>query len=200
MLTNFRSFYEKASIPFGKASARFGLTADHWTAFGVLAAVLAAAAFAQQRYWLGLAMVAVMNIADMLDGATARATGKTRLFGTVLDHSTDRYEEYLLVAGLLLGGAISPLLAMVVSSGIIMASYVRAKVESVSNLKQGAVGIAGRQEKLILLMASLVLFGLGLNGWANGAMWVLGIISHITAFQRLADAKKRMASPPAAGA
>jgi CDP-diacylglycerol--glycerol-3-phosphate 3-phosphatidyltransferase len=199
MLTNFRSQYEKISIPFGKASLKLGLTPDAWTFFGLLSCCVAAVCFAQQRYWLGFFLVVVMNIADMLDGATARAGNCGSVFGTIFDHVTDRYEEFLLIGGLMWGGAISGQNALFTASGIIMASYVRAKAESVAPLKMGAVGIAGRQEKLFLMMLALVLFGFGWMDWGNVAIWAVGVISHITAVQRLFFARTAILGPKKSG-
>ncbi|HQN44866.1 MAG TPA: CDP-alcohol phosphatidyltransferase family protein, partial [Anaerolineaceae bacterium] len=163
MLTRFRALYEKLSIPFGKASLKLHLTPNFWTLFSLFAALLGMFAFGAERYWLGLLMIVVMNLADMLDGATARAGNLGTAFGSVLDHCTDRYGEFMLVAGLMINGAVSPLLGMFAASGIVMASYVRAKAESMGGIKSCVVGLAGRQEKLILLVLAVIFFGVG---WA----------------------------------
>ncbi len=56
--------------------------------------------------------VAANRVFDMLDGATARAGGTSNAFGTVFDHTVDRYAEYLI----LLGG---PFGAAVLAKGIV---------------------------------------------------------------------------------
>jgi len=185
MLTRFRAFYEKASIPFGKASLKLDLTPNFWTLFSLFAALLGMFALGASRYWLGILMVVVTNVADMMDGATARAGNCGSAFGTVLDHVCDRYAEFMLVGGLMMSGVVSPILGLFASSGIIMASYVRAKAESMGGIKSCVVGLAGRQEKLILLVIAIIFFGLNWNLPGQITIIILGAVSHITFLQRL---------------
>jgi len=185
MLTKFRGLYESVSISFGKASLKLHLTPDTWTIFSLFSALIAAILIMQGRFMLGAVMVLVMNLSDMMDGATARAGGIGTKFGTVFDHVVDRYAEFFLMGGLMAGAWVSPVLGLFAASGIVMASYVRAKAESAGNLSHCIVGIAGRQEKLILLYAALFAFALNATVWGQVFIFLIGLISHITAFQRL---------------
>jgi archaetidylinositol phosphate synthase len=189
MLTRWRALYERLSIPFGKASLRFGLTPNFWTMFSLFAGALAGAAIGLGYIGWGLLMIVVMNITDMLDGATARAGNMGTPAGMVLDHVCDRYGEFFLVAGLIAGGWISPLLGLFAASGFIMASYVRAKAESTGLVKSCIVGLAGRQEKLILTMLGMILFAFDLSLPGQISIFLAGLISHITAVQRLQFAR-----------
>ncbi len=195
MLSQLRPQYEKWTTSFGRASLKLGLKPDFWTLFSLASAVLTCAALSQGAYWLGLLALIVMNVTDMLDGATARAGNMATNFGTVLDHSLDRYGEFLLYTGLMLSGAISPLLAIFTASGVVMASYVRAKAESAGRLKSCNVGLAGRQEKLILSFAGLILFALDLALPGQICIFLAGLISHITFVQRLLFARKEILKP-----
>jgi len=134
----------------------------------------------------------VMNVTDMLDGATARAGNMGTKFGTVLDHSFDRYGEFFLFAGLMMGGFISPALAMFTASGVVMASYVRAKAESAGGMVHCIAGLAGRQEKLILVLVGLFLFGFNQMLPGQICIFLAGLISHITFVQRLMFAKTQI--------
>lgn len=193
MLTiRLRQYYEKASIPFGKASLRLGLTPNFWTMTSLFAAALAGLSFGLGFIWWGLLAMLVMNITDMLDGATARAGNMGTKFGTVLDHCFDRYGEFFLFAGLMMGGFISPLLAMFTASGVVMASYVRAKAESAGGLAHCIAGLAGRQEKLILVLVGLFLFGFNQLMPGQICIFLAGLISHITFVQRLLFAKTQI--------
>lgn len=185
MFARLRPWYEKVTLGFGRASVRLGLTPNAWTLFSALAALLAGVLFGAQQLFGGLLLAAVMNIADMLDGATARAGGLASRFGSVLDHVLDRYAEFFLFAGLMIGGYFSPASAVFCASGVIMASYVRAKAESVGGLKSCVVGWAGRQEKLTILYVGIVIALLGEPAALDGAAWVIGVISHWTSLQRL---------------
>ena len=126
-----------------------------------------------------------MYAADGLDGATARASGKSSGFGTVFDHTIDRYAEFILIGGLLLGGGISNFTAILAASGMIMSSYVRAVAESTAGIPDCTVGIAGRAEKLILMFLGFIFLGVSLPKLAEYAFILIGVISHITAIQRL---------------
>jgi phosphatidylglycerophosphate synthase len=195
MLTRWRALYERLSIPFGKASLRLRLTPNFWTLFSLFSGALAAAAIALGMFGWGLAMVIVMNITDMLDGATARAGNLGTPAGMILDHVCDRYGEFFLIAGMMIGKWVSPELALFTASGVIMASYVRSKAESTGLVKSCTVGLAGRQEKLILMMLGLILFAFGQMLPGQICIFLAGLISHITAVQRLQYARHTILHP-----
>jgi len=190
MITRFRPTYEKYSTLFGRASLKLGLKPDFWTLFSLLSSVIACLLLADKSYWGGLIMVIVMNLTDMLDGATARAGHIGTPFGTVLDHTCDRYAEFFIVGGLILGGSIYATVGLFTASGIVMASYVRAKAESAGGVKNCVVGLAGRQEKLVLLWIALIMFALGYHSLGQFFILLTGIVSHITSIQRLMYARK----------
>ncbi len=185
MLARLRPFYNKIIAPIGDFSHKLGLTADFWTLISLLFAIAAGIMLWQDQYWAGLVLGILMYAADGLDGATARASGKLSGFGTVFDHTIDRYAEFILIGGLLLGGGISNFTAILAASGMIMASYVRAVAESTAGISDCTVGIAGRAEKLILLFLGFILLGINLPKPAEYAFILIGVISHITAIQRL---------------
>jgi archaetidylinositol phosphate synthase len=185
MLARLRPLYNKIIAPIGRLSHKLGLTADFWTIISLFFAIAAGYTLSQNQYWLGLILGILMYLADGLDGATARASGKTSGFGTVFDHTVDRYAEFILIGGLLLGGGISKFAAIFSASGMVMASYVRAKAESAAGILDCTVGIAGRAEKLILMFLGLIFLGVDLPKLAEYAFIAIGVISHITTIQRL---------------
>lgn len=192
MLAKLRPLYNLYVEPLGRLSVSVGLTPDTWTIFSLLASIAAGALLYQGNFWWGLVLSIVMFLADMLDGATARAKGTPSKFGTVFDHVVDRYAEFFVYGGLAVGGWISPLTAMFTASGVVMASYVRAKAESTGIVKDCTIGIAGRAEKLLLTYGAVIFFGLGISNWAEYMLVVVGIISHITAVQRLVYSRAAM--------
>ena len=195
MLANkFRPLYNMFVMPLGKVSANFNISPDFWTLFSLLSAFVGGIFLSRGEFWWGLIWIVIMFIADVLDGATARASGKASKSGMVFDHVVDRYAEFAIIGGLMIGGWISPFVGIFTASGIVMASYVRAKAESSGGLAECTVGIAGRAEKLILTYGSVVFFGLGYIEWAAIMLVLVGIISHITALQRLLYARKMIAS------
>lgn len=186
ILARFRALYEQTTLPLGRICLRFGLTPDMLTLISLAVGALAAYMIASGAFLWGILAILLMGLADMLDGATARAGGTANPYGTVFDHVVDRYAEFMILLGAMLSGAIAPGWAMFALFGMVMASYVRARAESTGLVASCNVGFAGRQEKLALLIVGLALQpfypDLGLLQWATIAV---GVLSHITAVQRL---------------
>ena len=72
----------------GRTLAACGVTANTVTLVGLGIGALAAAAIALGDFWTGLILLLASRIADGLDGAVARASGKTD-FGGYLDIACD---------------------------------------------------------------------------------------------------------------
>lgn len=195
LLARFREVYEQQTLPLGRACARLGLSADMLTYLSLAFSVGAGYLIARGWFQWGVAAILLVGLADMLDGATARAAGTASEYGTVLDHVTDRYAEFFLLGGVLLSGAASAGWVLFALFGMVMASYVRARAESTKKLRSCNVGFAGRQEKLALLVAGLLLQPLfpelALLEWA---VICIGVASHITAAQRLRYARQMLIS------
>ena len=191
ILARFRTLYEQTTIPLGSICVRLGLTPDMLTITSLAVGGAAAFAIARNQFYVGIALILLMCLFDMLDGATARAGGTASAYGTVFDHVVDRYAEFLILLGVMLSGAVEPGWAMFALFGMVMASYVRARAEATGLIASCNVGFAGRQEKLGLLIIGLafqpLLPELPLLNWL---VIGVGILSHITAVQRLLYARK----------
>lgn len=188
-----RAAYEARSEIFGKVCVKLGLTPNVLTALSFGFSVLAGALFWKQEFLLGTAALLLNALTDMLDGATARAGKMGTVFGGVLDHVSDRYAEFFVLMGILLSGAIHPGWVLFAQFGIIIASYTRAAAESVGKMETCAVGIAGRLEKFILLVAGGILQEfIPEYQPLLYALILMGIISYITSIQRLIFAKKQL--------
>jgi phosphatidylglycerophosphate synthase len=215
--------------PVGKAIARTGITPNMITGLTVLVALVSAWFFALGDLIIGLLFMILTVVLDMFDGAVARAAGLASKFGATFDHTLDRYAEFLFMLGLMMG----PINAVTISwwpynvgdsfipwfwgfftlFGMIMASFTRAKAESVGGMESCTVGIAERQEKLILTIAGILLLAIpSTNIWIDVltpipvlldffvilditnvltlCIVIAGILSHITVAQRLVYAKK----------
>jgi phosphatidylglycerophosphate synthase len=192
MLARLRPLYNKFVMPIGEFSFRIGFKPDLWTLLSLAMAFIAGYCLFKGFFWLGFLFSLFMYLADMLDGATARAGNMSTNFGTVFDHVIDRYAEMIIIGSLLLGGWISPAATLFSISGVIMASYVRAKAESAGGLNDCAVGLAGRAEKLILTYGGILLLAISKPLPAEICFWVLGLIGNITAVQRLLYARKML--------
>jgi phosphatidylglycerophosphate synthase len=191
IVTRFRKLYEQTTIPLGYLCLRAGLTPDMLTMLSLSLGGLAAYVIAQGAFLSGILLILLMALADMLDGATARAGDTASPYGTLFDHVSDRYAEFLILLGIMLSGSVSQGWAMFALFGMVMASYVRARAESSGKVVSCDVGFAGRAEKLTLLM-----IGMGLQSFfpqVHILQWVViavGLLSHITAIQRLLYARR----------
>ncbi len=229
MLGSLRERYQKAMMPIGAALAKTGITPNMITMLTVFVALITAWIFYSGDLLLGLAFLIFTVVLDMFDGAVARAAGLASKFGATFDHTLDRYAEYLFMLGLMMGpvGAVSIpwwpyapgdsfvpwFWGFFALFGMVMASFTRAKAESVGGMESCTVGIAERQEKLILQIAGILLLALpATNIWIDALAYVplllnffialdvtniltlciviVGILSHITVAQRLLYARK----------
>ena len=182
----------KFLAPVGRGLARAGVSPDAITVLGTAATVAASLTLFPHGYWFaGALIVGALACLDLLDGAVARASGRTTKFGAVLDSTCDRIADSAVFAGIgwyyaehyqpwMLAAA---LLCLVLGS---VTSYIRARAEAAG--LTATVGIAERADRLII-----ALVGTGLTGWplhlpyvqAIG-LWALVVASTITVGQRFA--------------
>jgi CDP-diacylglycerol--glycerol-3-phosphate 3-phosphatidyltransferase/archaetidylinositol phosphate synthase len=193
ILARFRRFYEEHTLPMGRVCLQIGFSADTLTYLSLAFSILAGYLIAQKSLWFGIIAILLVGLADVLDGATARAADTAGPYGMVLDHVTDRYAEWFIWCGVMSSGLVAPLWVFFSLFGMVMASYVRARAEATGKLASCNVGFAGRQEKLGLLLVGLFIQPLvphlPLLEWAVIA---IGLVSHMTAFQRLRYARKML--------
>ncbi len=172
--------------------AAIGVTPNMISVFGFAGNVAAGALAAGGHFlWAGVVML-IFSALDLLDGALARKTGTVTKFGAVFDSVLDRLSEAAVLAGVLfhytqLGGHTMEIaLCYAAIVGSIMVSYVRARAEGEGlTLREG---LFTRAERVILLGGALVI-GHGVVLWA---LWILAVLSHLTAVQRVATVWQRL--------
>ena len=146
--------------------ARTRVTPNALTAGGVtLCAVASVLVFFEYRhelffFWLGALLFVVGSVLDILDGALARAGGKTTPFGAFLDSTTDRISEGLMLGAIALvlvrdGSELGVGLTVAAIAGSFLVSYTRARAEALG--LRGDVGIGSRAERVVVITAGLVL-------------------------------------------
>lgn len=132
---------------------------------------------------LGGAVALGASFFDVLDGRVARLRGRGTRFGAYLDSTMDRYSDMLLYLGLLLlyarlDSTPHMVLVWVAAFGSFMTSYARARAES---LVTGCeVGLLERPERIVLLVAG------ALTNRMVAVLWVIALLSNVTALQRVA--------------
>jgi phosphatidylglycerophosphate synthase len=184
LLGRLRARYERAMQPIGKRLGNMGATPNTITTISLILAILAALAYATKAPLLGALGLVASGMVDMLDGAVARAIGKTTKFGAVYDPVLDRYAEFAVLVGIAVGGFTEWVWAIFALFGMVMASYTRARAESSGGLSSCTVGIAERQEKIILLMIGSLLQPF-LSIALTLCVILVGVLSHVTVVQRL---------------
>jgi len=191
-----RQFYEESSLFFGRICLRLGLKPNFLTGVSFVSSIICGVYFWKGQMLWGVFWMLVTAFTDMLDGATARAGNIGTVFGGILDHVSDRYGEFFILAGITLSGTVHPGWGLFALFGMIIASYTRAAAESMGKIENCAVGIMGRLEKFIIIIMGSILewyFPVGKwpqGGWLELALIVVGVTSLITAVQRLIYAKK----------
>jgi phosphatidylglycerophosphate synthase len=171
-------------LPLGTRLGALGFKPNTVTTLSLLISCLAALAFSLKLPLIGALGILGSGFVDMLDGAVARATNTATRFGAVYDHVLDRYAEFAILLGIGLGGFVDWIWVVFALFGMVMASFVRAKAESVGGLKSCTVGVAERQEKLILLLIGSFLEPL-LPLALPICVVIVGVLSHVTVVQRL---------------
>lgn len=155
---NFRQSVDRATKPVGRTFARFGVTADVLTVFGMIAAAGCGVAIAMGELWLGLVLLLIAALPDLFDGPVAKATGMASVRGAIFDSVADRVTDTFILGGIawyLLGqpskaAAILPF-ALLGASQII--SYMRAKAEIYGFDAKG--GLMERAERIVCLAFAL---------------------------------------------
>jgi CDP-diacylglycerol--glycerol-3-phosphate 3-phosphatidyltransferase len=191
-----RREWDRLMRPVGSALGRTGLTPNAITLLGLLIQGGAAALIIDDRLALAGLVTIVAGLSDVLDGAVAKATGKTSKLGALVDSTADRVSDALFfvpVAWLyaVSGGAArdEPWVAAVALVGLVAAflvSYVRARAESLGYTC--SVGIAERAERVILMIVGLVFDVL-----LPAIVVLLAALSIVTVAQRLLHVRAQAA-------
>ncbi len=143
-------------------------------------------------FWLGAALFVLGSILDILDGALARAGGKTTPFGAFIDSTTDRISEGLMLGAIALvftrdGSELGVGLTVAAIAGSFLVSYTRARAEALG--LRGDVGIGSRAERVVVITAGLVL-----APWVplELALGVLAATAWITVLQRVLHVRSQL--------
>jgi CDP-diacylglycerol--glycerol-3-phosphate 3-phosphatidyltransferase len=174
--------------PAATYAADVGIPPTAITAAGLVLSVLAATSLGTGHFFVAAILLALSGVCDMIDGAAARAGNRTSKSGAFLDSTIDRYSEIVVLLGALhyylarsprAPESLTASVIFVALAGSLMVSYTRARAEGIG--RDGQVGIAERPERLVLLIVGALL---GRNVFRI-AVWILAILAHITAVQRI---------------
>jgi CDP-diacylglycerol--glycerol-3-phosphate 3-phosphatidyltransferase len=189
LLKRVRVPLQRVLVPLGHTLARLGVSAN-WVTFIGTVGVVTAALVCYPRGWLfwGSFVITVFVLLDMVDGALARAKGVSNPWGAFLDSSLDRLADASIFAGLIWWfarfGHQPVLFALCVFCLIAgnLVSYTRARAEGLG--MKADLGIGERAERIIVILVSTGLSGLGIPFIQAVGLWVLAVASATTVCQR----------------
>jgi len=206
MLDRFKNFWQSVMLaPFVNLFIKLGISPDAVTLVGTLGVSAGALVFFPQGMLLtGVLVITAFIFSDLIDGAMARATGRTSKFGAFFDSTLDRIGDGAIFGGLVLyfaGPGDSYLYVCLTLYCLVMGavtSYARAKAESLG--MQAEVGIAERADRIV---AILITTGLGalfdLPVLMYGAIWVLAVANTVTVIQRIMMVRRQAMTDPTPG-
>jgi phosphatidylglycerophosphate synthase len=145
-------------------------------------------------YWVAAGIFVIGSVLDILDGALARAGGKSTPFGAFLDSTTDRVGEGAVLAAIALvfsqhGEGWAVVVAFAALLGSFLVSYTRAKAEALG--LRGDVGFGSRAERVVMITAGLVLAPWGGLPWAIVALCAT---AWLTVVQRVLHVRTQLRS------
>ncbi len=158
------------------------LSPNSLTLTGFLINLIASASFIFQLPKLAGILILLAGSFDLLDGILARNSGKTTRFGAFLDSVLDRYSDAALFGGLMVyyisnNSILYTLVTFGVMLGSFLISYTRARAEGLGI--DCNIGLMERPERIILLSAGAI------TGLLEETLWILLVLTHITAIQRI---------------
>ena len=194
----FRTSVDRAVKPIGDGLRRTGLSPDHLTVMGLVVAVGAAVAIGAGYLRVGLVLVILAALPDLFDGALAKATNTSSQRGAFFDSVIDRITDALLFGGAAwyFASQESPHMAMLpfaIMAASSVISYERAKAESLGLDAKG--GLMERAERIILFCLGLLIPPLLIP-----ILWVMLVLTSITAVQRFVKVWKQAGVAPVTAA
>ncbi|MDX6200210.1 MAG: CDP-diacylglycerol---glycerol-3-phosphate 3-phosphatidyltransferase [Actinomycetota bacterium] len=199
-MLNLRPAVGRVVGPLAAFLLRIGVTPDMVTVFGLLGAAAASLGLiARGHFFSGGVIVTFFVLTDALDGTMARLRGPAGSWGAFLDSTLDRIADAAVFSALVLwyAGRGDDMVLLAVSLFCLVAgvvtSYAKARAEGLGMTAN--VGIAERAERLILVLAGVILAGMGLDIALPVLLWVLAVASAITVGQRLVEVHRQAHLP-----
>ena len=176
-----------------KVLNRIGIKPNMVTAAGLLGNIAAGVLLAFGELTWGGIVALVVGPLDAVDGALARLRNESKPYGSFVDSVTDRYDELLLLGGLIIHFSLTQdwkggVLVYFAAMGSILVSYIRAKADAMGY--DAKVGIMTRVERYIVLIPGLILG----KPYIHIALGIIAVLGNITAIQRFLHVRKQALS------
>lgn len=198
-LTEYRDHLIKYISPASGAFARLGLSPNQVTLLSFLLGAAAGVLYGLGHAYLGAAALLASALLDFIDGGVARLNGRASRFGAAIDWIADKYVDGFALIGIGVGGFVDMRLAAIAAFGSLINTFIKpvvyaeigyAKKEDgkIKDPLEG-IGVFGRPETIIVLIAFSGLAGAGVTIFGYGALAVAtGIVAagtNLSALQRI---------------
>jgi phosphatidylinositol phosphate synthase len=203
MLDRFKSFWQNVMLaPFVRLFLRLGVSPDAVTVVGTVGVCVGALLFFPRGHLLaGVLFITAFVFSDLVDGAMARASGRTSSFGAFFDSTLDRIGDAAIFGGLVLyyAGPGDDFLYLCLSLYCLVAgsvtSYARARAESLGMDARG--GIAERADRTVAILVMTGLSGLfDVPILMEVTLWALALASTQTVLLRIWKVRRQASESP----
>jgi archaetidylinositol phosphate synthase len=219
----------KSNFLLSKFLARIGFTPNVASALAFVLSILSAYYFIEAAraiqvnlflsdlyFALAVALLLLSGLVDVLDGAIARITGSSTLFGDFLDNVLDKYSDAVVLVAIIYGGLVDPFIGIAALLGSLLVDYARARTMGLG-LKQTKVTIGERPFRMLMISSAVAFqFVAQLSAALNvqvpigggtylhelfleSVRWgilVIAILTHFSTIQILIHAHKNLAKEP----
>jgi CDP-diacylglycerol---glycerol-3-phosphate 3-phosphatidyltransferase len=195
MLNRFaRALFTRLLTPAARGLLALGISPDAVTLVGTLGVVVGALAFYPRgSFFWGTVVITLFVFSDTVDGIMARLKGRSSTWGAFLDSTLDRVGDAAVFGGLVLFYATHPgeqwatLMASLALACLVLGqivSYARARAEGLG--MTASVGVAERADRLVAVLLTTGLVGLGLPPVVLSiVLALLAVASLVTVVQRV---------------
>ena len=193
----FQNWVRAAARHIAPMLRRIGLGPNTLTVAGLAVCLGSAVLIALGDLVAGGVVLFLSSIFDIFDGAVARISSKPHPYGAFLDSTVDRYAEAFTSIALLYyflfraHATLEPMLVIIALAGSLLVSYVRARAQSLGF--DGNGGLLARPERVVITVIGLIVAPLLI--WA---LWILAVLTNVTALQRIFAVWQEARRTPAA--
>lgn len=188
LVKEIKPHFERTIDPLLSVLAKVRINPNAITLLGFLLVIVGSVFLYMHMYSWGFIFLSLGGLADAIDGALARKSGKESEFGAFLDSLIDRFSDALPFIAISLSSkqeyiSILSLLALIFSFGV---SYARARAEGLGYKLN--VGMFERTERWLTLLLGLLI------DMIDTALLIIIIGSFLTVVQRVYAFKNRTSS------
>jgi CDP-diacylglycerol--glycerol-3-phosphate 3-phosphatidyltransferase len=192
-----RAFFTKVFTPVAAVLVRLGVSPDIVTIVGTLGVGVGALAFyPRHQFLVGTLVITAFVFSDTVDGVMARMLDRSSRWGAYLDSTLDRVGDAAIFGGLVLwyaGDGDDNLMAALALACLILGSvvsYAKARAEGLGMTAN--VGIAERADRLVAVLLTTGLVGLGLPEiLLTVVLALLAVASLVTVIQRMLEVRRQ---------